>query len=599
VTVQNASTAQVISNVTVVEYYDARFRYLSANPAPASGTSNVWYIGDLPAGFVTNIVIVGRIMPDTLISNILFNTAEITSLSGSRTVHATTVVYEPASVGGRLWEDYDANFAYDGEISAHVVGQTVRLYTDAGIAVDSTLTDSGGQYSFTNLLPGLYYVQFSPPTNHAFVPPHAGTNELIDSDANPTNGCTPTFALAAGQNDRSWSAGVIEAGAIGDYVWFDVNRNGSHADEDLAIWGLNGATVALYRVQGAVTSYVGSAVTATTTGGNKGHYLFSGLPVGTYYVVIGGGIPKTFTVQTTPMQYTLAVNAATINTDADFGFNAPPTPVELLYFQALPDSAGVKLQWETAVELENLGYNIYRANSPEGIRTRVNAEMIAGVGSAASQTYELLDPAAEAGAVYYYWLEDVSWQLVSAWHGPVAIDLDGATGGSSESLGTFQIPQAGGTTAGVYRLRYTALRLAEIPVDTVDAALLQVWVDGRQVPAFVSAWFGPMQEDDFILFYLPAGLEGRRCEIRSGSDAQRISGVYAAPSDDPGSVQYSTADADQRLRFTMTPDYVRYLLMGFQPNEMVYIFDVTDGAAPKMLYGYAWIALAQKRPACI
>jgi hypothetical protein len=108
-----------------------------------------------------------------------------------------------------------------------------------------------------------------------------------------------------------------------------------------------------------------------------------------------------------------------------------------------------------------------------------------------------------------------------------------------------------------------------------------------------------MQEDDFILFYLPAGLEGRRCEIRSGSDAQRISGVYAAPSDDPGSVQYSTADADQRLRFTMTPDYVRYLLMGFQPNEMVYIFDVTDGAAPKMLYGYAWIALAQKRPACI
>jgi uncharacterized repeat protein (TIGR01451 family) len=70
-------------------------------------------------------------------------------------------------------------------------------------------------------------------------------------------------------------------GAIGDFVWQDLNWNGIQDDSDLA--GINGATVKLFR-----TSDLDNPIAVTTTGngprGFSGYYQFTGLCAGDYVV---------------------------------------------------------------------------------------------------------------------------------------------------------------------------------------------------------------------------------------------------------------------------------------------------------------------------
>ncbi len=85
-----------------------------------------------------------------------------------------------------------------------------------------------------------------------------------------------------------------------------------------------------------------------------------------------------------------------------------PTYVELLYFRAERLSGQqVRLQWATALEVDNLGFNLYRAN----INDREHASLISFVpattqGSGSGATYDIIDTAPYAGT-WWYWLTDV------------------------------------------------------------------------------------------------------------------------------------------------------------------------------------------------
>ena len=103
------------------------------------------------------------------------------------------------------------------------------------------------------------------------------------------------------------------------------------------------------------------------------------------------------------------------------------TEVELLYFNAQPGAGVITLQWATATERDNYGFNLYRATSEDGERTLLNAEMIPSLvapGSPYGAEYEFVDNTAEAGVQYYYWLEDVDIYMLSTLHGPAAAILE-------------------------------------------------------------------------------------------------------------------------------------------------------------------------------
>ncbi len=105
-----------------------------------------------------------------------------------------------------------------------------------------------------------------------------------------------------------------------------------------------------------------------------------------------------------------------------------PTAVELASFDAAPQENGVLLTWETANELDNMGFNIYRADSQVGQLNKINPHLIASQdpGSTVGAAYSFLDESAVPGATYYYWLEDVDVSGAVNMNGPVAVQMGAA-----------------------------------------------------------------------------------------------------------------------------------------------------------------------------
>jgi hypothetical protein len=106
----------------------------------------------------------------------------------------------------------------------------------------------------------------------------------------------------------------------------------------------------------------------------------------------------------------------------DYALNLTPTAVELLWFNARPEGRVIMVRWETASEIDNVGFNLYRATSLEGEKARLNGELIPSKvppGSTIGASYEWQDSRVVAGTVYYYWLEDVDIYGRATLHGPV------------------------------------------------------------------------------------------------------------------------------------------------------------------------------------
>jgi protocatechuate 3,4-dioxygenase beta subunit len=186
--------------------------------------------------------------------------------------------YKGASLGDKVWLDLNRNGVQDaGE--AGVSGIKVILLDAAGNAVGTpATTDANGNYSFTNLKPGTYSVQFdkaSLPANYIFTGADQGGNDAADSDANVTTGKTAQVTLASGGSNTTLDAGIMAVQAkLGDTVWEDKNGNGV---QDSGEAGLCGVTVALKDSTGKVV--------ATTTTDTAGHYGFTVNP-GSYTVQV-------------------------------------------------------------------------------------------------------------------------------------------------------------------------------------------------------------------------------------------------------------------------------------------------------------------------
>jgi len=86
------------------------------------------------------------------------------------------------------------------------------------------------------------------------------------------------------------------------------------------------------------------------------------------------------------------------------------TPVTLKNLSALAVEDGILISWETTTEVNNFGFNIYRAEQVDGEKALINEEIIISEfepGGMFGALYEYLDETAEEGVTYYYWLEDV------------------------------------------------------------------------------------------------------------------------------------------------------------------------------------------------
>jgi hypothetical protein len=110
--------------------------------------------------------------------------------------------------------------------------------------------------------------------------------------------------------------------------------------------------------------------------------------------------------------------------------NTSTTEVELSSFTARGEDSAVSLDWETASELRNLGFDLYRSTSEGGPWEKITTSLIPGLGSSPiGARYTYADTGLANGVRYYYELEDVETDGRRQRHGPVSA-VPGAVAGT-------------------------------------------------------------------------------------------------------------------------------------------------------------------------
>jgi hypothetical protein len=105
---------------------------------------------------------------------------------------------------------------------------------------------------------------------------------------------------------------------------------------------------------------------------------------------------------------------------------AGATAVKLASFTATGKDESVKVSWTTEHELNNMGFNLYRSDSPGGPFVKLNSRLIPGSNFAGmGKTYEYIDTDVSKGELYYYRLEDIETSGKRGNHGPICVDWDG------------------------------------------------------------------------------------------------------------------------------------------------------------------------------
>ena len=133
-------------------------------------------------------------------------------------------LYRSASIGDFVWYDLNRNGIQDNGENGFE-GVKVSILNSAGNVVATTTTNKDGKYLFSNLKPGDYSLRFESIVDYTFSPQNVG-NDTKDSDVKP-DGTTEKTTLTAGENDLTWDMGFyITPASLGDYVWYDNNKNG-------------------------------------------------------------------------------------------------------------------------------------------------------------------------------------------------------------------------------------------------------------------------------------------------------------------------------------------------------------------------------------
>jgi hypothetical protein len=86
-----------------------------------------------------------------------------------------------------------------------------------------------------------------------------------------------------------------------------------------------------------------------------------------------------------------------------------PTAATVANFSATPQLSSVLLSWQTAIELDLVGFNMYRSESISGLKQKLNVNLIPAdkPGQMLGAHYQIVDTVSQ-GHQYFYWLEIVS-----------------------------------------------------------------------------------------------------------------------------------------------------------------------------------------------
>ena len=144
-----------------------------------------------------------------------------------------------------------------------------------------------------------------------------------------------------------------------------------------------------------------------------------------------------------------------------------PLAVTLADFNAQQQNDHILVTWETASELDNQGFNLYRSTSDAAPEIQLNNELIPSQapGSASGYFYTWEDrDSLTPGTTYYYWLEDVSLSGAATLHGPVSATYSGPT---AVALSELQAASGAGPGGLAVAAAVLALLLPLLAISTI------------------------------------------------------------------------------------------------------------------------------------
>jgi hypothetical protein len=346
---------------------------------------------------------------DALDSNVNPSTgqSDLVSLSpGDNILTYDCGIYALAALGNYVWLDNDVDGIQDGNESG-VPGVTVELYSGAGTLLGTMITDENGLYLFSDLAPGDYYVRFIPPLGYTFTLQDQGGNDALDSDANPATGQTIVTTLTVGETDLTWDAGLYVLTSTNTPTPTNTNTPTPTPTNTNTPTPTNTNTPTPTNTNTPTPTNTNTPTptntnTPTPTNTNTPTPTNTNTPTNT----------PTFTATSTP---TLTETPTPTPTE-------PPTAVELLYFRIeRSDSQQITLGWATAAEIDNFGFNLYRAPANDFAQAQL-VHFIPSAPGFGGHLYSDTDILPSAGE-WWYWLTDVDTEGRETQHGPLMVTL--------------------------------------------------------------------------------------------------------------------------------------------------------------------------------
>ena len=168
---------------------------------------------------------------------------------------------------GTVWRDSNGDELFANEFGFE--GIAISLYSCELVLIDSQVTDGDGNYSFENIPSGDFFVVVSLPDGYEFA--LSADSQISNSFMPGSTDCT----TVSSNNSNFVNIGLIPLSEIGDFVWFDENKNGI---QDLTETGFANLDIGLLNEQGALLE-----VTQTD---EEGKYLFKDLRPGQYNISV-------------------------------------------------------------------------------------------------------------------------------------------------------------------------------------------------------------------------------------------------------------------------------------------------------------------------